>query len=268
MRGLLILLLAAGSLSFASEAVEDEAPPREAWVREGLDRMMRRILRYKSPRVVDRAVVDAMRKVERHRFVPLGVRRYAYEDRPLPIGEGQTISQPYIVAVMSQLLEIQKGDKVLEVGTGSGYQAAILAELGAEVYTIEIVKTLARRAEKTLDALGYERVKVKAGDGYQGWPRAAPFDAVIVTCAPDHVPEALVKQLKVGGRLVIPVGAEIGSSEWAVQELVLIRKTKKGLKRTKTMDVRFVPMTGEAQKRVVGDESVKPNPSWAFPERR
>jgi protein-L-isoaspartate(D-aspartate) O-methyltransferase len=156
--------------------------------------------------VRDSSVLDAMRTVPRHRFVPAGHAYQAYADQPLPTGEGQTISQPYIVALMTELLGCGPKDTVLEIGTGSGYQAAVLAELVAHVYSIEIVEILARRADSTLKELGYGNISVKAGDGYRGWPEHAPFDAIIVTAAPDHIPEPLVEQLKVGGRLVIPVG--------------------------------------------------------------
>ncbi len=189
----------------------------------------------------DAKVLAAMRRVPRHRFVPENERAYAYGDGPLPIGQGQTISQPYIVAYMTQALELQAGDRVLEVGTGSGYQAAVLAELVKEVYTIEIVPELARSAELVLMELGYTNVYVRAGDGYRGWPDKAPFDAIIVTAAPDHVPQPLVDQLAVGGRLVIPIGS------WD-QEMVIITKTDKGVLQHRTIGVRFVPMTGEAQK--------------------
>jgi protein-L-isoaspartate(D-aspartate) O-methyltransferase len=193
--------------------------------------------------VSDPRVLAAMRKVPRHRFVPEGVRGQAYEDYPLPIGEGQTISQPYIVGIMSQLLQLRGGERVLEVGTGSGYQAAVLAELAGEVYSVEILEPLARRAAATLGELGYGRVRVRAGDGYLGWPEAAPFDAIIVTAAPDHIPQPLVDQLKVGGRLVIPVGDEY-------QELLQCVKTPGGLERKSIIPVRFVPLTGEeVQKR-------------------
>ena len=167
------------------------------------------------------------------------MRDHAYEDRPLPIGEGQTISQPYIVAAMTELLALEPGERVLEVGTGSGYQAAVLAELGADVYSIEIVEPLGRRAAEDLARLGYE-VNLRIGDGYRGWPEAAPFDAIIVTAAPEQVPPPLIEQLKVGGRLVIPVGS------WS-QELVLLRKEEDGVHRERVADVRFVPMTGEAR---------------------
>ncbi len=192
-------------------------------------------------RVDDSRVLDAMRKVPRHEFVPERLRHLAYEDTPLDIGEGQTISQPYMVGFMSQAVALAPGDKVLEIGTGSGYQAALLAELGAQVYTVEIVEPLALRAEETLKRLGYGSVQVRAGDGSRGWPEAAPFDAVIVTCAPERVPQPLVDQLKEGGRLVIPLGPESSP-----QELLVARKTGTGLRETARMPVRFVPMTGEA----------------------
>jgi protein-L-isoaspartate(D-aspartate) O-methyltransferase len=166
----------------------------------------------------------------------------AYDDRPLPIGEGQTISQPYIVGLMTELASVRAGARVLEVGTGSGYQAAVLAEMGAEVYTIEIVEPLARTAARTLDAQGYTAVHVRTGDGYDGWPEAAPFDAVIVTAAPPQVPEPLRQQLKEGGRLVVPVGE-------GDQELQVITRSDGGFSERTVLPVRFVPMTGEAQKR-------------------
>jgi len=182
-------------------------------------------------------VLNAMLKVDRHRFVPEEMHHLAYSDRPLPIGEGQTISQPYIVALMTELLEVKKGDKVLEVGTGSGYQAAILAELTDDVYTIEIIESLARSAEKTLKELGYGNIRVKVGDGYVGWEEFAPFDAIIVTCAPTHVPQPLLDQLKEGGRLVIPVGDYY-------QELKKITKVTGQIKSQSVIPVVFVPMTG------------------------
>jgi protein-L-isoaspartate(D-aspartate) O-methyltransferase len=187
--------------------------------------------------VRDPRVLAAMRKVPRHLFVPPSLADEAYDDHPLPIGEGQTISQPYIVALMTELLRLKGGERVLEVGTGSGYQAAILAETAGEVFSIEILEPLARRAAATLEGLGYGRVQVRAGDGYLGWPEAAPFDAIIVTAAPDHVPQPLLDQLKVGGRLVIPVGD-------FYQELVVCTKTAAGVSRRGVIPVRFVPMTG------------------------
>jgi protein-L-isoaspartate(D-aspartate) O-methyltransferase len=186
------------------------------------------------------AVLAAMRKVPRHELVPPGERQRAYADSPVPIGEGQTISQPYIVAYMTEQLEIRPGERVLEIGTGSGYQAAVLAELGAEVYTIEIVTPLAERAQADLTRLGYRSIHTRAGDGYRGWPEHAPFDAVIVTAAPDTIPQPLVDQLRVGGRMIVPVGE-------AYQELVLIRKTEHGIEKVPLIPVRFVPMTGEIE---------------------
>ncbi len=182
-------------------------------------------------------VLEAMARVPRHAFVPADQRSQSYEDGPLPIGHGQTISQPYIVAFMTAALDPKPGDRVLEIGTGSGYQAAVLAGLVAEVYSIEIVAPLAQRAEADLQRLGYGNVKVRAGDGYRGWPEAAPFDAIIVTCAPEHVPQALVNQLKAGGRMMVPVGPTDG-----VQELYLLRKRPGGLETRAVLPVRFVPM--------------------------
>ena len=186
--------------------------------------------------VGDPAVLAAMEKVPRHRFVLDGDVDYAYADTPISIGLGQTISQPYIVAFMSEALKVKPTDKVLEIGTGSGYQAAVLGELAREVYTIEIVPQLAERATGLLKALGYSNVHVRSGDGYAGWPEHAPFDAVMVTAAPDHVPQPLVDQLKPGGRLVIPVGREN-------QELLVMTKTAEGLREEGRLPVRFVPLT-------------------------
>jgi protein-L-isoaspartate(D-aspartate) O-methyltransferase len=191
-------------------------------------------------KTLDPRVLDALRKVPRHRFVPADQQPYAYKNRPLPIGHGQTISQPYIVALMTDLLNVQAGNRVLEIGTGSGYQAAILAEMGAEVYTIEIVEPLGVRAETTLAALGYGTVKVRVGDGYFGWEAFAPFDAIIVTAAASHVPPPLVKQLRPGGRMVIPVGAP-----FLTQHLQLVEKEADGTVVSKQiLPVRFVPLTG------------------------
>lgn len=186
-------------------------------------------------------VLSVMARVPRHEFVPESGQALAYEDMPLPIGHGQTISQPYIVALMTAQLNPQNTDRVLEIGTGSGYQAAVLAKLVAEVFTIEIVKPLAERAAATLRRLGCDNVQVRLGDGSSGWPEAAPFDAVIVTCAPQAVPPALVEQLKEGGRLIIPVGS-IGS-----QELFLLEKQGGRLIEQSRLPVRFVPMTGRTE---------------------
>lgn len=187
----------------------------------------------------DKAVLNAMRKVERHRLVPQDMVKNAYRDSPLPIGGGQTISQPYIVAFMTQAINPRPDMKVLEIGTGSGYQAAVLAEIVDEVYTIEIVEELARRVQGDLKEMGYTNIHFKIGDGYHGWEEHAPFDAIIVTAAPDQIPPRLVEQLKTGGRMVIPVG-ERGS----IQSLQLIQKRPNGKIRTrKLMPVRFVPFT-------------------------
>jgi protein-L-isoaspartate(D-aspartate) O-methyltransferase len=195
----------------------------------------------KARGVKDPRVLSALLKVERHRFVPKKYLDSAYSDQPLPIGEGQTISQPYIVALMTELLELKANEKVLEIGTGSGYQAAVLAELAKEVYTIEIVEPLASMAKKRLSELGYQNVIVKAGDGYLGWPEAAPFDAIIVTAAPDHIPAPLIDQLKEGGRMVVPVGSY-------AQELKKIVKKSGKVETTNIIPVVFVPMTGEGVK--------------------
>jgi len=186
--------------------------------------------------IVDPRVLAAMREVPRHRFVPPEMAAQAYDDTPLPIGYGQTISQPYIVAYMTQALEVRPEDRVLEIGTGSGYQAAVLARIAKEVYTIEIVPELAARAAGILRELGYDRVHVREGDGYAGWPEHAPFDRVIVTAAPDHIPQPLVDQLAVGGRLVIPVGD-------VRQQMTIVTKTKDGVVERRTIGVRFVPLT-------------------------
>jgi protein-L-isoaspartate(D-aspartate) O-methyltransferase len=190
---------------------------------------------------LDPRVLQAMDEVPRHEFVPESIRASAYEDRPLPIGHGQTISQPYIVALMTALARIKPDGVVLEVGTGSGYQAAVLAKLASKVYSIEIVEPLGRQAAERLHRLGYTNVEVRIGDGYAGWPEHAPFDAILVTAAPDHVPEPLIEQLKPGGRLVVPVGMP-----GAIQELMLIQKDPTGrVTRRKVISVSFVPLTGD-----------------------
>ena len=188
--------------------------------------------------VSDERVLAAMRRVPRHRFVPEEAQALAYDDRPLSIGHGQTISQPFVVAFMSQALELTGDERVLEIGSGSGYQTAILAELAREVWSLEILEPLAERARSTLAELGCENLR--RGDGYLGWPDHAPFDAILVAAAPDHVPQPLLDQLAVGGRMILPVG----SSE---QELVLIRRTSTGYEREEVLPVRFVPMTGLAK---------------------
>jgi protein-L-isoaspartate(D-aspartate) O-methyltransferase len=197
------------------------------------DRMVKHQIEARG--IKDRRVLDTMRKVPRHCFLPLAFRIFAYEDMPLPIGEGQTISQPYVVALMTELLELKGSEKVLEIGTGSGYQAAILAELCQKVYTIEILPGLAKRAQKVLSKLGYKNIQVKCGDGYLGWPEKAPFDAIIVTCAPQKIPPPLIEQLAEGGKLVIPVG-ELN------QELKLLVKVNGKIEEKSIIPVRFVPM--------------------------
>jgi protein-L-isoaspartate(D-aspartate) O-methyltransferase len=191
--------------------------------------------------VRDKRVLAALRRVPRHLYVPAEMVPYAYSDRPLPIGYRQTISQPYIVAFMTEALELKPQDRVLEIGTGSGYQAAVLAELVRDVYSIEIVEPLGSEAAERLKQLGYSNIQVRIGDGYRGWPEAAPFDAIIVTAAPDHVPSALVDQLREGGRMVLPVGRFL-------QNLIRLRRTPKGVERETLLPVRFVPMVGEAEK--------------------
>jgi protein-L-isoaspartate(D-aspartate) O-methyltransferase len=204
--------------------------------------MIRKQLVGAGRNITNARVLAVMEKIPRHEFVPPEFWFRAYEDRALPIGYDQTISQPYIVAFMTEKLDPKPTDRVLEIGTGSGYQAAVLAQLVAEVYTIEIIEPLARRAEADLKRLGYTNIHVRAGDGYQGWPEAAPFDAIIVTCAPEKVPPPLVEQLRDGGRMIIPVGP-LGD-----QELVLLRKQGAQLEQHIVLPVRFVPMTGGAQR--------------------
>ena len=190
--------------------------------------------------VRDRRVLDALRTVPRHLFLPPEMQPYAYMDTPVPIGYGQTISQPYIVGFMSEALTLSPQDRVLEIGTGSGYQAAVLSLLVQDVYSIEIVEPLGKNASERLQRLGYANVKVRIGDGYQGWPEAAPFDAIIVTAAPGHIPQPLLDQLATGGRLVIPVGK-------GNQTLVRVRRTPQGFQKERLLPVRFVPMIGEAE---------------------
>ncbi len=192
------------------------------------------------------AVLQAMESVPRHLFIPADHRDQAYSDAPLPIGWGQTISQPYIVALMTQLLDLDHHDKVLEIGTGSGYHAAVLSKVAGEVFTIEIIDELGKQARATLQQLGYQNVHVRVGDGYKGWPEEAPFDAIILTAAPPKIPEPLVEQLKVGGRMVVPVGSYL-------QDLLLLTKTAHGVEKRIVAPVRFVPMTGEVQEKSPGD---------------
>ncbi|MGD1147024.1 MAG: protein-L-isoaspartate(D-aspartate) O-methyltransferase [Thermoanaerobaculaceae bacterium] len=239
MRGVLIILALAGGRPWGcgrDGAATDDA----RWVTLR-DEMVTTQIAARGVR--DTNVLVALRAVPRHLFVPADLRAEAYADHPLPIGEGQTISQPYIVGLMTELLGVKPGDKVLEVGTGSGYQAAVLAAMGCEVYTIEIRPSLAQEAERRLAALGVKHVRIRAGDGYAGWPEAAPFAGVIVTAAPEHIPQPLLDQLKDGGHMVIPVGS-------FYQQLKVI--SRRGVNEFSTRDVipvRFVPMTGEVERR-------------------
>lgn len=225
---------------------QETGPPREQWYERGTTThafgssaatMVERQLRARG--ISDPRTLRAMALVPREKFVPKELRKSAYDDRPLPIGYGQTISQPFIVAFMTEQIQPQANQRVLEIGTGSGYQAAVLSSLVAEVYTIEIVRPLAQHAEALLRELGYKNVHVKAGDGYKGWPEHAPFDSIIVTAAPDHVPPPLVEQLKEGGRMIIPVGGNV----W--QKLYLLEKRGGQVKQTAVIPVKFVPLTRE-----------------------
>ncbi len=222
-------------LALCTWAVSASAQEPEDRYRAAREAMVNLIFEYG---VRDSATLEAMRTVPRHEFVPSDARHLAYANHPLRIAQGQTISQPYIVAFMTEVLQVEPGMKVLEVGTGSGYQAAVLAEIGAEVFSIEIYESLAITARARLRRLGYENVTVRHGDGYNGWESEAPFDAVVVTAAPDHIPPALIDQLKPGGRLVVPVGTEYG-----VQTLTLVQKHADGTHSTSSLlAVRFVPL--------------------------
>jgi protein-L-isoaspartate(D-aspartate) O-methyltransferase len=238
----LAVLLAAGVSAAAEPAERPKADAREA------ERARMVTEQIEARGVRDPRVLAAMRKVPRHEFVPPERRADAYTDGALPIHHGSQISQPFVVATMTELAALGPDSRVLEVGTGSGYQAAILAELAREVYTIEIVEPLAREAEATLARSGYERVHVRAGDGYRGWPEAAPFDAIVITAAAPRVPPALVEQLEPGGRLVMPEG-ESGKT----QELMVYTRTEEGVEPQRIFSVRFVPMTGEIQRRAPAD---------------
>jgi len=237
-----VSLLALGGIAWATgrtDGPEDPSASEDAFASRRLAMVSSQI---EARGVRDPVVLEAMRTVPRHLFVPPEYREQAYADHPLPVGERQTISQPYIVALMTELARPRPGKKVLEVGTGSGYQAAVLAACGVEVYTIEILPGLARRAAAVLERLGYENLHTRIGDGYDGWPEVAPFDAVLVTAAPAEIPQPLLDQLAPGGRLVIPVGSHS-------QDLVLVTRTADGFERRSITPVRFVPMTGKAREK-------------------
>jgi protein-L-isoaspartate(D-aspartate) O-methyltransferase len=240
---IIALLVVATAHAMPPPGAPDGDPYTEARARlvEEVASDVRMTSRYLGTDRLDPRVMRAIGQVPRERFVPPPLRGRAYGNHPLPIGDGQTISQPYIVAIMSHLIAIEPGERVYELGTGSGYQAAVLAEMGAEVYSIEIVPALAARAAETLANLGYDNVHVRAGDGYQGWPEAAPFDAIVVTAAGPEIPPPLIDQLRVGGRLVMPVGGE-----FQTQQLVVLVKQPDGeLQRRNVLPVRFVPITGD-----------------------
>jgi protein-L-isoaspartate(D-aspartate) O-methyltransferase len=229
---LLLLAVIAAGLTAALPGKDEFTPARQRMIDD-----------IRARGVTAPRVLAALAAVPRHLFVPENARSEAYADTPLPIGAGQTISQPYIVAFMTSQLDVQPGDRVLEIGTGSGYQAAVLARMGAEVYSIEIVKLLGERAHRTLTELGFRDIHLRIGDGYQGWQSAAPFDGIIVTAAPPSIPDPLLRQLKTGGKMVIPVGG-------AYQDLWVITKRRDGgFDRKRVLPVLFVPMTGEAQRR-------------------
>ena len=228
----LLIVVITRTFLFAADPVDSFKEERLKMVNEQL----------RGRDIVDPGVLSAMTAVQRHLFVPVKIRDLAYQDGPLPIGYDQTISQPYIVALMSQLLTLKSGERVLEIGTGSGYQAAVLAQMGAEVFTIEIVSALGNQAKNLLGQLGYDKVHVKIGDGYLGWPENAPFDGIIVTCAPTSIPGPLKEQLAEGGRMVIPVG------ETGYQQLYLLTKQNGRIIQKKIIDVRFVPMVDEKGK--------------------
>jgi protein-L-isoaspartate(D-aspartate) O-methyltransferase len=238
-RALIAALIVAMLAAFAG-AGDDRLSERHAMV-DAIQQMALSIGSGAGRRELDPKVIAALRSVPRHEFVPSEMSRMAYTNQPLPIGSGQTISQPLIVALMTDLMQVQPDDRVLEIGTGSGYQAAVLSVLASEVYSVEIVPELGKRAAATLSRLGYANVRTRIGDGYQGWAEHAPFDAILVTAAPNHVPPALVAQLKPGGRLVIPVGE-------SVQELMLVVKAADGsTTSTRILPVRFVPLVRDGK---------------------
>ncbi len=237
--GSIVLLLLLFSLYSCTPQLRSEQTSVEQEAAKEFAKQRRNLVeQLKSQGITSQTVLDVLLKVPRHKFVPPSYRHLAYQNRPLPIGQDQTISQPFIVGYMTEAAEVAPGEKVLEIGTGSGYQAAVLAELAKQVYTIEIIPELAEGARNLLHDLGYKNVEVKTGNGYEGWHEHAPFDAIVVTAAPDHVPQKLVEQLAVNGKMVIPVGS-------AFQEMVIITRNKAGVVERRTIPVRFVPMTGK-----------------------
>jgi protein-L-isoaspartate(D-aspartate) O-methyltransferase len=252
--GILILLCSSQSsvLSQSSEKTQpskildtDWTQPRFSEFRQDRERMVKTQMVRRRPEVRDDRVLEAMRHVPRHLFIPRALRNFAHADQPLPIGHGQTISQPYIVALMTEALKMKPDGKILEIGTGSGYQAAVLNEMTSKVFTMEIISALGTEAQERLQKLGYRTVKVRIGDGYFGWPDEAPFDGIIVTCAAGHVPPPLIAQLREGGRMVIPVGGT-----YQVQRLMVVTKDEQGTVLTQELlPVRFVPMTGAIQEK-------------------
>lgn len=234
---LLLIFISQGNIAWSA----DKYSKARAAMLQAISADVRDTSSYLESSTLNQRVFDALARVPRHEFVPFTQRPWAYENRPLPIGYGQTISQPYIVAIMTDLLKLDKDDKVLEIGTGSGYQAAILGELVHMVYTIEIIEPLGQKAAKRLKKLGYKNIRTQIGDGYYGMPEKAPFDAIVVTAAASHIPPPLVGQLKPGGRMIIPVG-----SRFMIQQLILVSKTLEGKINTRQLlPVRFVPLTGD-----------------------
>jgi protein-L-isoaspartate(D-aspartate) O-methyltransferase len=237
----LVLMFLWGSTSLHAGMLEKHYDKARADMVEVIEKEVEETKGYLGKEKLSDTTIDAVKRAKRHEFVPVVSRLSAYENRPLPIGYGQTISQPYIVAIMTDLLNLKHSDRVLEIGTGSGYQAAVLAEIVKEVYTIEVIKELGAAAAKRLERLGYNNVKTDIGDGYYGWKEYAPYDAIIVTAAAGHIPPPLLRQLKPGGRMIIPV-----KSLYYVQQLVLITKDEKGAVTTRQiLPVMFVPLTGQ-----------------------
>lgn len=241
MRKSLVFILIVFLIFFLTIFAQEQEEDREAIFAQKRQSMVVNQLQNRD--IIDSKVLQAMLTVPRHQFVDERIKESAYNDYPLAIGEGQTISQPYIVALMTQLLELKGGERVLEIGTGSGYQAAVLAEIVEEVYTIEIYESLSKKSEKLIKDLGYRNIHFKIGDGYYGWEEYAPYDAIIVTCAPDYIPPQLLQQIRDdGGRIVIPVGGI-----WMAQTLMKIEKIKGEVKSTGIIGVRFVPMIGHSR---------------------